>query len=321
MAETSTAEVRENQRSQLSAATLAELDAVRNRSIKAAIERLKGKATLRMGSVAESLQRAAQHIFERKSVVKGHEALAEALNLSLGFINLSGAKRYLKRANSGIIELAKHEKNPLLSGEWASRRGMRLEREAIEFVNQSQGKCKPLGKTKNVDFTFLSEEQKHVVLATLENRDRVYAIRGCAGAGKTTCLKELRKGLEAAGREAVYLAPYASAVKVLQNDGFTNATTVDSFLVKGKKELPKDAVVIIDESSLKSTEMGAAVFAAARNARILLVGDTRQHVSVETGDFLRVLERYSKLNYCELKDHYCPVINQTKSIVYPATYP
>jgi len=302
MAEITTDEVRRQQRSQLSEVTLAELENLKNRSQKAAIERLKNKAGFHMGLVKEALRRASEHIFERKSVVKGHEILAEVMNRSLGFINLPAAKRYLISKSTEIIELAKNGKNPFLSGEWASRRGMRLEKESIEFVNQSQGKCKPLGKTENVAFQFLSEEQRQVVLSTLENRDRVYAIRGCAGAGKTTCLAEVKKGLEAAGREAVYLAPSASAVKILKNDGFINATTVDSFLVKGKKALPKDAVVIIDEASLKSTEMGAAVFAAAANARILLVGDTRQHVSVEAGDFLRVLERYSNLRYSELKD-------------------
>ena len=46
-----------------------------------------------MDSAAKHLQMAAEHIFERKSVVKGHEALAEALNRGLGFINLDVLKR------------------------------------------------------------------------------------------------------------------------------------------------------------------------------------------------------------------------------------
>ena len=261
---------------------------------------MKNGRGLRMDSAAMHMKHAAEHIFERKSVVKGHEALAEALNRSLGFINLDVLKRNMLCAGNGIIQLAKNENNPLLSGEWASRRGFRLERESIEFVNQTQNCCNPLGKTENVNFEFKSPEQRRVVLETLNNRDKVYAIRGCAGAGKTTALSEIRKGLEAAGREAVYLAPTAGAVEVLRKDGFTNATTVDYFLLKGKNELSNDAVIIIDESSLKSTEMGAAVFAAARNARLLLIGDTRQHVSVEAGDFLRVLEQHSSKGECFL---------------------
>ena len=32
------------------------------------------------------------------------------------------------------------------------------------------------------------------------------------------------------------------------------------------------------------------------------MGDVRQHVSVEAGDFLRVLEQHSKLRFSELQD-------------------
>ena len=36
--------------------------------------------------------------------------------------------------------------------------------------------------------------------------------------------------------------------------------------------------------------------------RVLLVGDVRQHVSVEAGDFLRVLEAHSKLGRCQVEE-------------------
>ena len=42
--------------------------------------------------------------------------------------------------------------------------------------------------------------------------------------------------------------------------------------------------------------------AQIHDARVLFVGDVRQHVSVEAGDFLRVLEQHSKLRFSELQD-------------------
>src|SRR5438876_5785292 len=90
---------------------------------------------------------------------------------------------------TGMVRLAEHARNPLLSCQWASRQGLNLERWSIEFVNQSQDSCAPLGKTQGVAFDFKSKEQQEVVLETLETKDRVYAIRGCAGAGKTSCLR------------------------------------------------------------------------------------------------------------------------------------
>src|SRR5205809_5005161 len=206
---------------------------------------------------------------------------------------------------TGMVRLAEQTSNPLLSCHWASRQGLSLERWSIEFVNQSQDSCAPLGKTQGVAFDFKSKEQQEVVLETLETKDRVYAIRGCAGAGKTSCLTEVRKGLEASGRTAYYLAPTASAVEVLRRDGFTHATHVDDFLTNRANSADlRGSVVIIDESSLQSVKMGASLLRVAqvRDTRVLLVGDIRQHVSVEAGDFLRILEQHSNLRKSELKD-------------------
>ena len=177
----------------------------------------------------------------------------------------------------------------------------------MEFVNQTQGSCSPLGKIQGVDFDFRSDEQRSAVLETLQTTDRVYAIRGCAGAGKTTCLQEIRKGLEAGGRTVYYLAPTAAAVAVLRRDGFSQATTVHDFLTNQIKTDPdqiRQSVIIIDESSLQSTKLGATLLktAQAYDARVLFVGDVRQHVSVEAGDFLRILEQHSRLRRSELQD-------------------
>ena len=65
----------------------------------------------------------------------------------------------------------------------------------LTFVNGTQDHFDSRGK---VPFDFKSDEQRQVALDTLANRDQVYAIRGRAGADKTTKLREIRKGLEKA---------------------------------------------------------------------------------------------------------------------------
>ncbi len=151
-----------------------------------------------MGSGWRALMRARDHLYERHSVVRG-QLVAEALNQQLGYLDLAPLKRYMKSDYTGMVRLAEHARDPLLSCQWASRLGLNLERWSIEFVNQTQYCCAPLGKTEGVAFDFKSEEQREAVLETLRTTDRVYAIRGCAGAGKTSCLREVRKGLEASG--------------------------------------------------------------------------------------------------------------------------
>jgi hypothetical protein len=61
---------------------------------------------------------------------------------------------------------------------------------------------------------------------------------------------------------------------------------------------------VIDEAGLQSNRQGAEVLALAQKhrQRIVFIGDSRQHVSVEAGDFLRILETHSKLESRELKN-------------------
>ena len=302
MIEIATAEVRNRQRNQLSEGELATLKAIKDRALVAAVERIKTGASLTMCNVKENLQQASEHIFERKSVIKGHEIMAVAMRDNAGYIDTDELRQRMTSKNSGMIELTKSSKNPIVSSQWTSEGGFRWERESIAFVSQTQNQHYSLGKIEGVDFDFKSEEQRRVVVETLNNRDRVYEIRGRAGTGKTTALKEIHKGLEAASRNGIYLAPTAAAVKVLQNDGFESAMTVDSFLAKKVTGLTHNDVVIVDEASLLSMKKGKALLNAARNARIVLIGDTHQHVSVEAGDFLRVLEQHSRIHYSELKD-------------------
>ncbi len=62
------------------------------------------------------------------------------------------------------------------------------------------------------------------------------------------------------------------------------------------------AVLICDEAGLTSNQQGAELLEVAERhaARVLFLGDSRQHSSVEAGDFLRVLESHSQLHRVEL---------------------
>ena len=298
MKEISTPEVLVYQRSQLSAQELCDLEAVKRRA-------LSRQSEISMGSERDALAAARDHLFERHSVVPGHAILAESLNKRLGYLTLDGVQHNLRSQYSGLVQLREHQHNPTLSAEFSTHMNLKAESWSVHFVNRTQGHCDPLGKVTGVDFDFRSDEQRKVVLETLANRDQVYAIRGRAGAGKTTSLQEIRKGLEAAGREVYYLAPTASAAQVLQKDGFSRATTVSDFLCNRVPSASiANAVLVVDEAGLQSTTMGEKVLKVAEKhgCRLLLVGDSRQHSSVEAGDFLRILETHSKLHTSELKD-------------------
>ena len=256
-----------------------------------------------------ALGAAVAHRFERASVLKGHEVLAEALNADLGKLDLQKLKAEVRAGSAGLVPLEKDGAgHDTLSARFATGRGIALEKWSVGFVNRTQGACAALLPGRVPVAEWLSEEQKEAVRFVGASRDQVMAIRGVAGAGKTTLLKELDGHLATAKHNLLYLAPTASAVKVLQSEGFTKATTVSEYLAKTQdRAMPaewKDAVIVVDEAGLASNKQGASLLGLAdkERQRVVFVGDSRQHASVEAGDFLRVLESHSKLATCELKD-------------------
>ena len=64
----------------------------------------------------------------------------------------------------------------------------------------------------------------------LASSDGAVNISGAAGTGKTATLQELRRGLIAAGRSVLAVAPTMSAVEELQKVGFQDAITVERLL-------------------------------------------------------------------------------------------
>lgn len=293
--EITTPEVHALQRAQLQPGEWQQLQAVRQDAVPRLREEMK------FGGESEALKASVGHLFERQSVLKEHEVLAEALNQSLGRLNLEKLQELAGSEETGLIRLTP---DGGLLGECATREGLILERWAVSFVNENKEKCGPLNPTF-VPAGNLSGEQQNAVKEILSTKDRIFSFRGVAGSGKTTTLREVQRGLTEAGHTVFAITPTTSAAKVLQAEGFPAATTVEDFLRNGeKRDGLNGAVVICDEAGLKSNKQGAALLRMAErhNMRILLVGDVRQHVSVEAGDFLRVLEAHSRIGRSQVEE-------------------
>lgn len=147
----------------------------------------------------------------------------------------------------------------------------------------------------------LSAEQSRAINQLLASRDQVLGLRGAAGVGKTTALNALRQSLAADGITVLAVAPTTSATDVLRREGFREASTVAVFLLRNEPA-PAGAVLFVDEAGLLSNKQGVGLlrWAEANSARVILVGDTKQHSAVEAGDFLHVLEQHSRLERAEI---------------------
>lgn len=232
--------------------------------------------------------------FERASVAKENELLAKALAHGIGHVDYKQVQRQL------------HRKELIREGDYLTTREVLAEESRIiDFVRDGRGSCVQLGVGDvSINDKKLSGEQVAAVRHVLTSRDRVIGIRGAAGTGKTTMMREAVRSVEASGRSVFVVAPSASASRgTLRQEGFAQADTLAQLLVNASmQEKIKGQVIWVDEAGLVSARQMRQLFdlAARQEARVILSGDIHQHGAVERGDALRLLEQYGGLKSVEL---------------------
>jgi conjugative relaxase-like TrwC/TraI family protein len=244
-----------------------------------------------------SLRYAEDHVFERVSVAKDYEILAEALRHGRGQIRHENLK--------GILNLQESSRAILRNGnEIATIASLKREREMIDCINRGIASFESLGgESQFIASDRLSSDQRHAVEFVLDSRDRAINLSGAAGSGKTATLRELRRGLMECGREVLAVAPTMSAVEELHKVGFRDAVTIDRLLQDQRMQAVLGAkVLVVDEAGMVSGRQMRELLRITEqhSARVVFSGDTHQIQSVEACDALRVLEKESRLKSIEL---------------------
>jgi conjugative relaxase-like TrwC/TraI family protein len=251
------------------------------------------------------------HITERKSTFTAEELKREVLRAGSGSITLEMLNTVIENSS----ELIKLDKNILTSKEI-----VREEREIINAVKNGIGinravndrykafsTEKDLCNEKNRGFDYGG--QRKAVHRILSSKDKYIIFRGVAGSGKSTTLEEVEKGLNEAGVKGLYYAPTSTATENLVESGFKEAKNLASLIVmhdNGLLDRPandiRNSVIFIDEAGLISTKDGSRLIRIAEkyNCKIIFTGDSRQHSSVERGDFLRLLEQNTNTTKAEV---------------------
>ena len=251
---------------------------------------------------------AVEHVFERVSAAPRHEVFAAALDHALGEFDLEDLKTYhapnvVAGSGGGIQRLL------------TTREHLRRERASISAIDELKNTAEPIAPDFEPDVLEpgepwqpgkLSQGQADVIAGLLRSRDGVTAMRGVAGAGKTSSLVVFGEQARARGYTAVYLAPTHEASEVLRQSGFEKVYTVSRFLADRelRNTLPEQSLIVADEAGLISTIQGSALveFTRSHSTRLVLVGDAAQHASVEAGDWLRTMEQHSRLETHELTE-------------------
>jgi conjugative relaxase-like TrwC/TraI family protein len=255
-----------------------------------AVHRHKVPHARQTGGERAAVDHAIEHSFVREAVVPERKIITEALKRGLGSVTVEGVASEVS-------------KRPLIRSEVEGRQMattkemLALESQLIDFARQGRGRCRPLGDpNRPCSREWFNEGQKAAVSHVLGSRDRVMIIRGVAGTGKTTLEQEIHEALAEVGKPVVALAQSVKASREVlrQEAGFANADTVSMFFKdRQMQESARDGVILVDEASQLGTRDMRQLFELAEqlSARVLLVGDRKQHRSVTAGEPLRLLEQ------------------------------
>jgi conjugative relaxase-like TrwC/TraI family protein len=293
-------QVRQGQLAQVKESELAQLQALKARS--------PGMAAPESVSLNEAIARATEHLFERRTVVPEHGLTAEVLRETYGAHTLAAVKSALA-ADDRLLRS---------DGQVSTQEALDHERDLVRLLNAGVGTHDGgFGFLSSGESAHLTREQRHAVETTLDSRDSVTVLRGRAGTGKTQALATLIEGVTRYGAKVACFAPSTQAVEVLHWDGVSqalaghasagavlqSAATVQRLLVDPTlQESLKEQVVVVDEYGLLSTRQLKQLvdITTTQNARLLLVGDSAQHKSVEAGDAARIIERESRVRIVTL---------------------
>lgn len=244
---------------------------------------------------------ALEHSFVRDAVLPERKLVTEALKRGLGAVKVEDTAREM--ASRPLIRSDVDDRKMATTKEMLA-----LESKLIEFARKGRGRCRPLGDPdRAVSREWFNEGQKAAVRHVLGTRDRVMIIRGAAGTGKTTLEQEIGEALAEVGVPVIALAQSVKASReVLREEaGFAEADTVARFLKDKEMQAgAKDGVILVDEASQLGTRDMLRVFDVAESlsARVILVGDRRQHRSVTAGEPLKLLQESAGLKVAEVTE-------------------
>ncbi len=250
-------------------------------------------------SARGAVDHALRHGFERSSVVEDRRLLATALKRGYGSVLPEAAKQDFSGRHE-VIRRCWNDRNYA-----TTREVLAEEAAAVSFAREGRGICQPFAAaSQRFASQNLNPDQQQAVRHVLGSSDRVMLIRGAAGTGKTTLLKAADEEIRSRGSAVHVFAPTTEAARgVLRKEGFQDAETVARLLVDRRtQEKVRGQVIWVDEAGLLGTKELQGVFRVAReqNARVVLMGDERQHSSVPRGDAFRLLQTQAGLRAAEV---------------------
>lgn len=238
-------------------------------------------ADVRQDATREALAYAVAHTTERQAVVTEAALIRAALENGTGRTDHAAIKSELARqTQSGELIAA--------GNRYTTHEAQAREREMLDVAERGRGAVEPIMQAQqveqNLSATSLNPGQRAAAALVVTTDERVVAIQGSAGTGKTTMLSQAKELTESQGYSVQGLAPSASAVRELEKAGIPSQTLA-AFQAQTRNNLNNKTVLLVDEAGMVSAKDMHQILhtAEAGHARVVLVGDVQQLKAVEAG--------------------------------------
>jgi conjugative relaxase-like TrwC/TraI family protein len=312
--ETTTPQVINDQWNGLSEEQQSTLNSVLNETAHKVEFNRKGKAHNLYQNLEEATFYAKEHHFERQSVIKDYTFKETVLN------SVCGQGYELQNIESQLQKQLDDNKIIAVQNELAAVEHWEREKKLLSNIERGRN---VFGKDIFSEFDLsakLNLEQSKAVKQLLKSPDQFYALVGKAGTGKTFSISEIVRANIENDIDVVMCAPTNGARDVLRKDGrileekygqtrtaqpFEDAISLQRLLLDEQKkiDIKPGSLIVLDEAGLASTKQlySLAKLVKQSRARLLLVGDSGQHSSVEAGDAFRMLLKYSSIERTKIK--------------------
>lgn len=277
----------------------------------------------------EALLTEAKEIIEEKNAAFTKEHfLAEALARGEGKVSIDDAEKFFKF--SGYFRKVGEESIlNLTTRYYTTENNIQVEKSIFKSVEDGKRKWNGLNEKKVLSKLFdtpLNTNQMAAASFMLSSSDRVIAVQGDAGVGKTFTLNHVREIFEENGYQVFMVAPSNKAVEALREEaGANEASTIHNFLnrmerVAGNETPVTDGqiqnnwnfdglvpgkgkeVIVMDEASMVDNRLMSSVMEVSdkRKAKLILIGDSKQLLPVAQGKSFCNLVNDKKIDFVEM---------------------
>lgn len=224
--------------------------------------------------------------------------LGKALASHVGEVRLGEVRSLVAKQEAAgkILRTHRQTGDKLLITGRSSLRSARLELALSEHLSLAMGDAAPAASRERLmqeaRADGLTEAQTAALLAIATGTDRLVAIQGVGGAGKSTLVRAMVKAVRPEF-EPLALAPTSSAAAGLGKDADIESRTVASILSNGGREITERHILVLDEAGQLGNRQATRLLDISRRtgARLILIGDVAQTGAIEQGKPFWLLQK------------------------------